>query len=204
MPSFRSPQSLFPPFTVRDVLKGFDRSDEVAFVVEQGGGREKEPFASVGEVREKILHLVGPFDERRLRVLSFVVLLDAFFRCAVDDEVGKDRSLLGIERFPLMLGADERARRKTGEIFKGPVAVGHHMTAIDDESRDGKALKDLGQSFLAVSEESLSFALDEDSFLEVLEFPLQGLVGCLFGHAIIPGTKTGWIVAKVAKIVQTR
>jgi hypothetical protein len=54
------------------------------------------------------------------------------------------------------------------------------MAAVNDESGDGKTLKDLGESPLAVYEESRAFAFSKDLIFEVMEFALQGLVGNLF------------------------
>ena len=114
------------------------------FVAQWRGG-EKDPPPAGAESWEEILGLVSVFNQLGALPFSRIVFADPALGAAREDQVGHHRAFAGVEGAPLLAGAEHLRGTDAGQVFAGPVPVGHAMVAVEDEGCHRAAAKNLRQ-----------------------------------------------------------
>ncbi len=169
-------------FILGFIPQGFDGTHNRAVRSFDGGRRKPEPFSGLAYRREKHLGFVSPFDQHRFAPMGAVEFLDILLADLAQNDIRHGGAFVLPERGPLAVGAHHFTGGLSRKFFQCRIPVGDDMVFVDDESRDGAALDDLGLGPFVFQQFQFNFSGSRiaagDDTVEAAEALLEQLLHC--------------------------
>ena len=136
---FALAQRLLGAPALGDVLQGLDGADHFASSIAQGGSGKVQPAAVFADMREEILGLVGPGDQRGRMEAAVVQAVYPGFGDTVDYQVGHQGALGTVKAFPLIVGTDDIARQRADRYDRTREGLRDVRTRLGTPGASGRA-----------------------------------------------------------------